>query len=137
MPQHAPPCIRRRCRSAPGACIDTRRRPTFADQRTTARRFSACDQCRARGRPHGECRRAVRVRRGPATSDEPYDSTDRTRLLAGTVVLGDGSHRQQESERIALEMEEQGTDVLRNPVGEREQIENARITVRPFCLSPS
>ena len=68
---------------------------------------------------------------GPATSDEPYGSTDRARLLAGTVVLEDGSRRLQESQRIALETEEQGADILRNLVGQREQIENARNTVRP------
>ena len=67
---------------------------------------------------------------GPATSDEPYGSSDRARLLAGTSVLEDGSRRLQESQRIALETEEQGADILRSLVGQREQIENARNTVR-------
>jgi vesicle transport through interaction with t-SNAREs 1 len=66
----------------------------------------------------------------PATSDEPYGSSDRARLLAGTTILEDGSRRLQESQRIALETEEQGTDILRSLVGQREQIENARNTVR-------
>ena len=70
-------------------------------------------------------------RTGPATSDEPYgSSSDRARLLAGTAVLEDGTRRLQESQRIALETEEQGADILRNLVGQREQIENARNTVR-------
>ena len=69
--------------------------------------------------------------RGPATSDEPYgSSSDRARLLAGTTVLEDGTRRLQESQRIALETEEQGADILRSLVGQREQIENARNTVR-------
>jgi vesicle transport through interaction with t-SNAREs protein 1 len=66
----------------------------------------------------------------PATSDEPYGSGDRARLLAGTTILEDGSRRLQESQRIALETEEQGADILRSLVGQREQIENARNTVR-------
>jgi vesicle transport through interaction with t-SNAREs protein 1 len=66
----------------------------------------------------------------PATSDEPYGSSDRARLLAGTTILEDGSRRLQESQRIALETEEQGADILRSLVGQREQIENARNTVR-------
>jgi vesicle transport through interaction with t-SNAREs protein 1 len=72
---------------------------------------------------------------GPATSDEPYGSSDRARLLQGTQVLEDGTRRLQESQRIALETEEQGADILRSLVGQREQIENARNTVRaPFQL---
>ncbi|KAI9058597.1 hypothetical protein FKP32DRAFT_1635339, partial [Trametes sanguinea] len=52
---------------------------------------------------------------GPATSDEPYGaSSDRTRLLAGTALLEDGSRRLLESQRIALETEEQGADILRS-----------------------
>jgi vesicle transport through interaction with t-SNAREs protein 1 len=66
----------------------------------------------------------------PATSDEPYGSSDRARLLAGTSLLEDGSKRLQESQRIALETEEQGADILRSLIGQREQIENARNTVR-------
>ena len=56
-------------------------------------------------------------------------SSDRARLLAGTALLEDGSKRLQESQRIALETEEQGADILRNLRGQREQIENARDTV--------
>ncbi|KAH9985290.1 vesicle transport v-SNARE protein N-terminus-domain-containing protein [Russula vinacea] len=66
----------------------------------------------------------------PATSDEPYGSSDRARLLAGTTILEDGSRRLQESQRIALETEEQGADILRSLVGQREQIENARNTLQ-------
>ena len=60
-------------------------------------------------------------------SDEPYG--DRTRLLAGTQLLEDGSRRLMDSQRIALETEEQGADILRSLRGQREQIVNARDTV--------
>ncbi|KAI0659443.1 vesicle transport v-snare protein vti1 [Cubamyces menziesii] len=66
-----------------------------------------------------------------ATSDEPYGATsDRTRLLAGTSLLEDGSRRLLESQRIALETEEQGADILRSLRGQREQIQNARDTLQ-------
>ncbi|TFY65390.1 hypothetical protein EVJ58_g2008 [Rhodofomes roseus] len=55
---------------------------------------------------------------------------DRTRLLAGTALLEDGSRRLQESQRIALETEEQGTDILRSLRVQREQIENSRDTLQ-------
>ncbi|KAM5536999.1 hypothetical protein V8D89_009328 [Ganoderma adspersum] len=67
---------------------------------------------------------------GDATSDEPYGASDRTRLLAGTALLEDGSRRLQESQRIALETEEQGTDILRSLRGQREQIQNSRDTLQ-------
>ncbi|KZT24308.1 V-snare-domain-containing protein [Neolentinus lepideus HHB14362 ss-1] len=71
------------------------------------------------------------ARAGSPTSDEPYGpSSDRTRLLAGTALLEDGSRRIAESQRIALETEEQGADILRNLRGQREQIEHARDTLR-------
>ncbi|EPQ61357.1 vesicle transport v-snare protein vti1 [Gloeophyllum trabeum ATCC 11539] len=71
------------------------------------------------------------ARAGSPTSDEPYGpSSDRTRLLAGTALLEDGSRRLAESQRIALETEEQGADILRNLRGQREQIEHARDTLR-------
>lgn len=64
---------------------------------------------------------------GQPTSDEPYGSTsDRTRLLSGTALLEDGTRRLQESQRIALETEEQGADILMNLRQQREQIENSR-----------
>lgn len=69
-------------------------------------------------------------RTGTPTSDEPYGSTsDRTRLLAGTATLEDGTRRLQESQRIALETEDQGAEILVNLRTQREQIENARDTV--------
>ena len=69
-------------------------------------------------------------------SDDPYaSSTDRTRLLAGTVQLEDGTKRLQESYRVALETENQGADILLNLRSQREQIEHARDTVRLFTLS--
>jgi vesicle transport through interaction with t-SNAREs protein 1 len=70
---------------------------------------------------------------GPPTSDEPYGTTsDRTRLLSGTALLEDGSRRLQESQRIALETEGQGTEILMNLRQQREQIENSRDTVCRF-----
>jgi vesicle transport through interaction with t-SNAREs 1 len=67
---------------------------------------------------------------GPSSSDDPYGTGDRTRLLAGTSLLEDGTRRLQESQRIALETEEQGSDILTNLRRQREQIENTRDTVR-------
>ncbi|KAH9830517.1 vesicle transport v-snare protein vti1 [Rhodofomes roseus] len=67
----------------------------------------------------------------PSIADDPYgDRSDRTRLLAGTALLEDGSRRLQESQRIALETEEQGTDILRSLRVQREQIENSRDTLQ-------
>lgn len=67
---------------------------------------------------------------GTPTSDEPYGATsDRTRLLAGTATLEDGTRRLQDSQRIALETEDQGAEILMNLRAQREQIENARDTV--------
>jgi hypothetical protein len=62
-------------------------------------------------------------------SDDPYDASDRTRLLQGTATLEDGSRRLQDSQRIALETEEVGADILRSLGRQREQIVNARVTV--------
>ncbi|EIM91829.1 vesicle transport v-snare protein vti1 [Stereum hirsutum FP-91666 SS1] len=67
-------------------------------------------------------------RTGTPTSDEPYGS-DRARLLSGTAILEDGTRRLQESQRIALETEGQGADVLRVLREQREQIENSRNTL--------
>lgn len=66
---------------------------------------------------------------GPSSSDDPYGTSDRTRLLAGTALLEDGTRRLQESQRIALETEEQGADILSNLRIQREQIENTRDTL--------
>jgi len=67
----------------------------------------------------------------PSSSDDPYGSTsDRTRLLAGTARLEEGTRRLQDSQRIALETEEQGADILMNLRTQREQIENSRDTLR-------
>ena len=64
-----------------------------------------------------------------ASSDSPYGN-ERQRLLAGTETLDDGSRRLMDSQRIALETEEQGADILRNLRVQREQIENSRNMVR-------
>lgn len=73
---------------------------------------------------------------GPSSADDPYGTSDRSRLLAGTSTLEDGSRRLQESQRIALETEEQGADILTNLRRQREQIENSRDMVgslSAFC----
>jgi len=71
------------------------------------------------------------ARVGTPTSDEPYGAdSDRTRLLAGTALLEDGTRRLQESQRIALETEDQGAGILSSLRMQREQIENARDTLR-------
>ena len=70
-------------------------------------------------------------------SDAGDDGTrdDRQRLLRGTSVLEDGSRRLQDSQRVALETEVQGAEILRSLRGQREQIENARNTVsRILCI---
>jgi len=71
---------------------------------------------------------------GPSSADDPYGTSDRTRLLAGTSLLEDGTKRLQDSQRIALETEEHGSDILSNLRRQREQIENTRDTV--IRLSP-
>ncbi|EIW82409.1 vesicle transport v-snare protein vti1 [Coniophora puteana RWD-64-598 SS2] len=67
---------------------------------------------------------------GSPISDDPYgNASDRSRLLSGTTVLEDGTRRLQESQRIALETEGQGAEILMNLRQQREQIENARDTL--------
>lgn len=67
-----------------------------------------------------------------ASSDDPYaSSSDRTRLLAGMSVLENGTKRLEESQRLAIETENQGAEILTNLRSQREQIENSRNTV---CL---
>ena len=53
----------------------------------------------------------------------------RQRLLQGTASLEDGQRRLEESNRIALETEDLGADILRDLRGQREQIEHSRDTV--------
>jgi len=67
---------------------------------------------------------------GYNSSDDPYNSSDRTRLLAGTMLLEDGTRRLQQSRQIALETENQGADILSNLRIQREQIENSRNTLQ-------
>jgi vesicle transport through interaction with t-SNAREs 1 len=68
-----------------------------------------------------------------ATTDEPYED-ERARLLQGTATLSDGSRRLQDAQRIALETENQGADILRNLRQQREQIENSRDVVGVFFI---
>jgi vesicle transport through interaction with t-SNAREs 1 len=70
---------------------------------------------------------------GFASSDDPYASnSDRSRLLAGMSVLETGSKRLEQSQRLALETENQGAEILQNLRQQREQIENSRDTVRAY-----
>ncbi|KJA29948.1 hypothetical protein HYPSUDRAFT_126398 [Hypholoma sublateritium FD-334 SS-4] len=72
-----------------------------------------------------------------APSDDPYGgpTSDRARLLAGTTVLEEGAKRLQQSERLALETETQGADILLNLRTQREQIENSRNTLQRADLA--
>ncbi|KAG6828520.1 hypothetical protein H0H92_007738 [Tricholoma furcatifolium] len=68
---------------------------------------------------------------GGRSSDDPYgERSDRARLLSGTQILEDGSRRLRDTQRIALEAEDQGADILRTLRGQRETIETARDTLR-------
>ena len=67
-------------------------------------------------------------------TDDPSAFSSRTRLLAGTERLEDGSRRLDNAQRIALETEDVGADILRNLRGQREQIEHTRDTVRCSAL---
>lgn len=62
-------------------------------------------------------------------SDEPSGYSTRTRLLAGSEQLQDGSRRLDNAQRIALETEDLGAGILRDLRGQREQIEHTRDTV--------
>ena len=71
-----------------------------------------------------------------ASSDDPYaPSSDRARLLAGTNLLEQGTKRLQESQRLALETEAQGADILTNLRQQREQIESSRSTLERADLA--
>jgi len=68
---------------------------------------------------------------GTSNSDDPYgERGERTRLLAGTETLNDGSRRIADSTSLALETENHGADILRTLRGQREQIEDSRATLQ-------
>lgn len=67
---------------------------------------------------------------GDAEAGRFSDGGDRSRLLAGTQLLESGSRRLNDAERVALEAEETGADILRELHRQREQIVNSRDTVR-------
>lgn len=75
-----------------------------------------------------------------SSSDNPYASPDsaehdqRTRLLAGTHVLTDGTRRLEDSHRIALETEDVGADILRTLRIQRGQIEHTRDMVGVYII---
>lgn len=71
---------------------------------------------------------------GYADDDADLEAADsatanRQRLLQGTASLEDGTRRLEESNRLALETEDLGADILRDLRSQREQIENSRDTV--------
>ncbi|PWN48020.1 V-snare-domain-containing protein [Violaceomyces palustris] len=72
----------------------------------------------------------------PSTSPSDLESqsdnanSQRQRLLQGTATLEDSSRRLQDSNRLALETEDLGNDILRDLRSQREQIENTRDTLR-------
>lgn len=68
---------------------------------------------------------------GLYSSDDPYaSSSDRSRLLDGMSVLENGTKRLEESQRMALETEGHGAEILTNLRQQREQIENSRDTLQ-------
>ena len=88
---------------------------------------------------HAQLAKSDLLGRGPrsvtSNTDDPYDEhSERTRLLAGTESLNDGSRRLADSARLALEAEEQGADILRTLRVQREQMENSRDMVRLYTL---
>lgn len=88
---------------------------------------------------HAQLSRSDLLGRSPrsvsSNTDDPYDErSERTRLLAGTESLNDGSRRLADSARLALEAEEQGADILRTLRVQREQMENSRDMVRIYTL---
>ena len=71
------------------------------------------------------------------SSDDPYAEhgrSDRDRLLTGMQILNDGSRRLTDTQRVALEAEDQGAGILRSLRMQRETIEGARDTVS-YCLN--
>ena len=73
--------------------------------------------------------------RDSTDTEEGGISGDRARLLRGTSLLESGSKRLQDAQRVALETEEQGADILRDLRRQREQIENSRETVWVLNIS--
>jgi vesicle transport through interaction with t-SNAREs protein 1 len=67
--------------------------------------------------------------------DDPYadERTERERLLTGTETLSEGTQRLGNAQRIGLETEDMGIEILRNLRGQRETLENTRDTVSLWC----
>lgn len=109
-------------------------RSSYLARTKTAKATLAQNKKLARDAHAALARSELLSRSSTFTSDEPYgasgESDDRTRLLAGTTLLEDGTRRLQDSQRIALETEEQGADILRSLRQQREQIQNARDTLQ-------
>ncbi|CAE7183510.1 unnamed protein product [Rhizoctonia solani] len=80
---------------------------------------------------HAQSSRSELFNNATSGADDPYDdaSNQRTRLLAGTQSLTDSSRRLEDSQRIALETEDVGADILRSLRVQREQIEHTRDTL--------
>lgn len=67
---------------------------------------------------------------GDVEAQQDSTQAQRQRLLQGSATLEDGTRRLEESQRIALETEDLGADILRDLRGQREQIEHSRDTLR-------
>ncbi|KAG6895221.1 hypothetical protein C0992_002513 [Termitomyces sp. T32_za158] len=71
--------------------------------------------------------------RAGAASDDPYgehvEHGDHARLLSGTQTLEGSGRRLRDTQRVALEAEDQGADILR-ALRQQETIESAQDQVR-------
>ncbi|KAG6867590.1 hypothetical protein C0993_000811 [Termitomyces sp. T159_Od127] len=79
-----------------------------------------------------QARADLLARSGAGGSDDPYGGLgdpERARLLGATQTLEGSGRRLRDTQRVALEAEEQGADILRTLRGQRETIETARDTV--------
>ncbi|KAI9638901.1 t-SNARE [Dioszegia hungarica] len=108
-------------------------RQTFQQRLTTSR--SALERVKKSLRDiRAETSRAELLGSGASPADDPYSDepsgySTRTRLLAGSEQLQDGSRRLDNAQRIALETEDLGAGILRDLRGQREQIEHTRDTL--------
>ncbi|KAL5534866.1 hypothetical protein ACEPAG_1331 [Sanghuangporus baumii] len=116
-------------------------KPPYAQRAKSCK--SALSSLKSRARSlHAAAQRASLLSSASDTAGSPFrDSSDelgdgagarngdRTRLLKGTQVLEDGSRRLVDAQRVALETEEQGADILTDLRRQREQIENSRNTL--------
>jgi len=108
-------------------------RPQFAGRVKTSKTELNRWKATAKEVHQAAARDALLTRGGPVAaasnqypSDDPYGTSDRTRLLAGTQSLEESTLRLENSQRVALETEDIGTDILRTLRVQREQIQHSR-----------